>query len=309
MKYLFSLVTALFLTITSFGQKATQEYAEQLADKGNFKQALEVINEVIATNSPRASYYHYKTSYLLNLENYGEAIKTLVTAIKIMPDSSSLYDTRGTLLEAAGLYNEAVQDYTIGYEKAQKNTSKSHLLTNRGGTKAKLRNFEGAYSDLIQALKLDSANIDALNNLATVCDEVNRPNETMGYLQKIISINPKYVPAYVNIGFKYQKEEQHEKAIEYFNKAIALDPDEPFSFSNRSFSKLKIKDLDGAMKDIDYSISLRSSNSWAYKVRALINIEMKEGKKACEDLMKAIELGYSDQYGSEVQDLIYKNCK
>ena len=299
----------IFVTTISLGQSDKQKYAKELAENGNTQKALTIIDEVIATNSPKASYYHDKANYLIELKDYEGAVKTLSAGINIMPDSVSLYDMRGTLLEGFRMYNEAIQDFTMGYERAKENVLKSHLLANRGGTKARIQNFEGAYSDLAVSIKLDPRNIDALNNLAAVCDEVNKPKETLIYLEQIISINPNYVPAYVNIGFRYQKLGQHKDAIAYFNKAIDLDPNEALAYSNRSFSKLRTKDLDGAMKDINHSITLMPSNSFAYKIRALIEIQKKMPKQACLDLSKATELGYELQYGNEVKELISKNCK
>jgi tetratricopeptide (TPR) repeat protein len=236
-------------------------------------------------------------------------MKTLTIGISIMPDSASLYDMRGTLLEAFGLYNEAIQDFTDGYDKAKDNILKSHLLANRGGSKFRIRDYQGSYSDLITAIKLDSTNKSALNNLAAVCDEVQKPNETLMYLEKIILIDPDYAPAYINIGFKYQGLGKHEKALEYFNKAIKLDPNEALAYSNRSFSKLKTKDLKGALEDINHSISLMPSNSYAYKIKGLIEIEKKNSSQACADFNRAVELGYPQQYGDEAEVLITKYCK
>jgi tetratricopeptide (TPR) repeat protein len=298
----------IFVTTISLAQADKQKYAKELAENGDTQKALTTIDEVIATNSPRASYYHDKVNYLIELKDYEGALKTLSAGIDVMPDSASLYDMRGTLHEAFRMYNEAIQDFTMGFERAKENVLKSHLLSNRGGAKARIKNFEGAYSDLTASIKLDPGNIDALNNLAAVCDEVNKPNETLIYLEKIISINPGYAPAYVNIGFRHQKLGQHKDAIAYFNKAIAVDANQALAYSNRSFSKLKTQDLDGAMKDINHSITLMPSNSFAYKIRALIQIEKKMPREACLDLTKATELGYDIQYGNEVKELIAKNC-
>lgn len=302
-------IALIFVTTLSFAQIDKQKYARELAENGNLKQAIIVIDEVITTNSPKASYYHDKANFLLELKEYEGAIRILSSGIRIMSDSVSLYDARGTLLEAFRMYDEAIQDFTMGYERAKDDALKSHLLANRGGTKFRIQNYEGAYSDLIASVKLNPKNINALNNLAAVCDEVNKSNETLTYLEQIISIDSNYVPAYVNIGFRYQKLEQHKRAIEYFNKAIEINPDEALAYSNRSFSKLQTKDLDGAMKDINHSITLMPSNSFAYKIRALIEIQMKMPKQACIDLTKATELGYEQQYGNEVKELIAKNCK
>jgi len=304
-----TLLAFLSLTFSSFAQIDKQKYAKELAGNGKVKEALAVIDEVIRNNPPQASFYHDKANYQLELKDYEGLMMTLAAGIKVMPDSVSLYDMRGTWLEAVGLYDEAIQDFTTGYNKAIENKLKSHLLANRGGTKARTRNFQGAYDDLVTAIKLDPANVDALNNLAAVCDEVGKSDETLKYLKQIISIDPEYTAAYVNMGFRLQLLGQHKEAIGYFTKAIEMNPNEALAYSNRSFSRLRLKDHEGAIRDINESIRLLSTNSYAYKIKAMIEIEMGKIDDACLNLKKALDLGYSAQYGGEVNDLINKNCK
>jgi len=258
--------------------------------------------------SNTAMYYQDKAEEYIRKKDYKGAMKTLTLAINEMPDSISLYDMRGALFEAFSNYEAAIKDFTSAIEKSEDNTLTSHLLANRGGTKYRIRDFEGSYSDLILAVQLDSMNIDALNNLAAVCKEINRPEDALKYLNQIILIDSTYSPAYVNLGFTYQEMQQHEKAIVFFDKAVELAPEEALGYSNRSFSKLKKNDLKGAMNDINQSIKLMPSNSYAYKIRALIEIEKGKLVNACKDLTRSIELGYTQQYGEEVNELKSKYC-
>ncbi len=309
MRLALTVLAIIVLTKGVSAQENSQKYAKELAKNGKYKEAVEVMDVVIKSNSRKASYYLDKTSYLLKLKQYEDALRTLSTAIQIMPDSIVLYESRASLLDAFNFNNESIQDYTTAYEKAEGNKLRAHLLANRGGMKNKVRDFDGAYSDLVLALELDSTSLEALNNIAISCDEGNRKDETLKYLEKVISIDSTFAPAYINIGHKLQLLDQHEKAIGYFNKAIKLAPKESFCYSNRSFSRLKTKDIDGAMEDIEYSIKLMPMNSWAFKVRALIKIEKRKKKSACEDLAMANELGYTKQYGEEVNELIAQHCK
>ena len=256
-----------------------------------------------------ATYYINKADKEVGERKYEEALNTLSEGILKMPDTVALYDMRGTLLEAFRAFDEAITDFSVGIEKSDNASVKSHLLANRGGTKYRIMDYNGAYDDLVFAVELDSTNIDALNNLAAVCDEVNKPDETLIYLNQIVRIDPNYVPAYVNLGFKYQVLNDHRKAIEYFDKAVELSPEEPLGYSNRAFSKLKLNELSDALEDINYSIKLYPTNAYAFKIRALIYIEKEQLNEACADLKTASELGYTLQYGEEVDELLEKYCK
>lgn len=260
------------------------------------------------SQTENATYYLEKAHKQIDKEKYEDALNTLDMAIKKMPDSALLYDTRGTLLEAFRMYEDAINDFTKGIENTNDDELKAHFLANRGASKARIRDFKGSYEDLNLAIELDPANIDALNNLAAVCDEVNEPEEALEYLNEIIRLDPTYVPGYINLGFKYQGLNNHEKAIENFDKAIELAPKEPLGYSNRAFSKLKTNDLKGALKDINHSLKLYPTNSYAFKIRALIYIEKKDMEDACVDLSEAESLGYKAQFGDEVEELKMEYC-
>lgn len=255
-----------------------------------------------------ATEYADKANNALDKQQFDKALSILSEGIEEMPDSISLYDMRGIIYEALRLYDDAIDDFTTAIGKTEDAEAKSHLLSNRGGTKSRIRDFQGAYTDLTKAHELDSTNVAALNNLAAVCDELGMREEAIEYLLKVTVLEPDFVPTYVNLGFIYQNMGNHEKAIPYFNKALELSPDEPLAYSNRSFSRLKTNDLKGAMKDINKSIKLYPVNSYAYKIRGLIYLEKGETDKACADLKEAIQLGYTSEYGDEVQKLREVHC-
>jgi tetratricopeptide (TPR) repeat protein len=244
----------------------------------------------------------------LEKEDFEGALMSLNTGISSMPDSVSLYIFRSNVFDAYGLHDKAIDDFSKVIKISNDSIMKAHYYSSRGGLKHKTRDFEGAYNDLIIAISFDSTNLDALNNLAAVSKEIDRPEEAIEYLEKIIQIDSSYAAAYVNLGFTYQSAGKHELAIENFDMAIKYQPEEAFGYSNRAFSKLKTGDLKGAMADINRSLELYPTNSYAYKIRALIYIKENNSDKTCVDLRIASELGYTKQYGNEVDELLKKHC-
>jgi tetratricopeptide (TPR) repeat protein len=283
--------------------------AIQLAEKGMYDLALLQMDSALMLDSGAAYLYINKSDLEFELKRYPDAVKTISIGIEVLPDSAILYDARGNLLDAFQFHDDALLDYTKAFELAKSNELKAHALSNSGGVRFKMRQFEAAYNDFIRALTLDSSNIDALNNLASVCDYVDRGDETIGYLEQILEIDSNYVPALVNLGFKYQSTGHHQQAIDYFNRAIAIDSTEALAFSNRSYSKLQLGDSIGAMSDINRSLSLFAVNAYAYKVRALIYISTGYTDLACDDLATAMKYGYRERFGDEVDELIEKHCK
>lgn len=290
-------------TATDYFQKANEAN-----ERKDFKSALKSIDQALRLDSLNADYYNGKAIILTELERYQESYDTYSKAIALFPNKSFLLNNRGNLLLSLGEFDASIQDFTHALSIAENDTAKRLCYTNRAAVKTKVRDFFGAYFDLLDAYKLDSTDIAILTNLGSVCDEIGKGEETLKYLLEAVRIDPTFYPAYGNIGFKYQMMGQHEKAIEYFNKVLEMNPDEPLGYSNRSFNKLKLGDLKGAMKDIEKSIKLYPANSYAYRIRALIYIEEKEFNKACLDLQTAIDKGFTVSYGDEVINLQKKYC-
>jgi len=244
---------------------------------------------------------------LFESNDYNGAVGLLNRAINEMPDTSRLYTSRGVMMYYLKRFDEAVKDYTLALERTDIPKERAVIYSNRSN--AKTTDLEGAYADLMLSIEADSTNINAMNNLSIVCGRLDRTDESLKYLKDIVRIHEDYLPGFINLGFTYQRREEHKVAVEYFNKAVKLDPNAPLAYSNRSYSRLKLGDIKGAYKDIEKSLKIYPGNSYAYKIRAMIHIE--EGKKdeACADLDNAEQLKYTEEYGNEVLELKAEHCK
>jgi tetratricopeptide (TPR) repeat protein len=311
MKLYFSLIVFLFIVHSAFSQtsalKALQS-AEALAVKGKYKQAIAVLDKLLSSENSSTAVIN-KTAYQFALKEYETGFITLNNGIELMPDSVELYMFRGNMLEKARMFKEAIADYTKGYLKSKNDTTAAAFLSNRGGTKANILDYQGGYKDLLLSIKLDSTNVNSYINIAPICNHLGKNEESILFLKKAIALDSLNEGTYVNIGYCYQNMGKHKLAIEAFDKVLQLNPNEPLGYSNRAYSKYKLNDLNGATADINKSLKLFPTNSYAYKIRALIEFAEGKTKTGCEDITKAIELGYITQYGNEVLELQAKYCK
>ncbi|BDD11904.1 hypothetical protein FUAX_43360 (plasmid) [Fulvitalea axinellae] len=279
------------------------------SSKQDLQSELAKLDSILLKDNLRAKVYYKKFHYLFSLGKFKEAGMTLRKAINLMPDSVILYVGQAEALSSVGGFRESAKVLTVAYEKAVTDSVRSEILTMRGGNKANFMDYDGAYSDLVYACRIDPKNLNAKSNLAAVCDEVGRPDEAWKHLKELVKNNPEYFPGYLNLGFKYQKHDMHKEAIECFDKALRISPKQPLAFSNRSFSKLEIGDLKGAMEDIETSISIYPTNSYAHMIKAKIFLKKKKKRKACEALDAAEKLGFKDRYGDEVEKLKGEYCE
>jgi tetratricopeptide (TPR) repeat protein len=283
--------------------------AAAFAEKKDFENSLKQVDMALALDSTNEKYLLLKANNHVKLKQFQEAFNSYSKLITLYPTNVIAISERAVMLSSIQEYEYALQDFDKALGFYNPDSLNLMLYVNRGATKISIRDFKGAYDDFMAAYKIDSMDIGTLNNLATVCDEVGKGDQTLKYLHKILSIDSSFVGTYVNIGFKYQEMGNYKKAIQYFDKAISMDANEPLSYSNRSYNRLKLGDLKGAMTDIEKSIELYPANSYAFRNRALIYIEQKKIKEACADLAKATELGFTRMYGDEVDKLTAKYCK
>lgn len=309
MKYFF-FCTMLLISFALPAQTVQKRMDEalRLAEQGLNHLALLELDK-IAKDSFQARTYGFMAELQLGLQDYPRAKKTLTNGIQQFPEDGILHGMRGFVnLEYLNSGELAVLDYEKAIALVPNDTMKHNLLLNLSAAKITIMDFDGAYADAYKAHLFDSTNVAVLVNLANVCDEVGRGEETLMYLEKAVRLDPSFYPIYGNMGFKHQRLGDHEKAVELYNKVLEFDPEEPLGYSNRAYSRLKTGDTNGAMRDINKSIRLLPTNSYAYMVKGEIFLELGENELACEEFHKAIEYGFDKRYGTAVDELIAENC-
>jgi tetratricopeptide (TPR) repeat protein len=309
MKQLMLLPLLLFALLTN-AQTAKEyfEKAEKSFDSKEYKNAVFMINQAISMDGNKADYLLLKGNALFNMKEFEPAYNAFTKTIQLYPQNTIALNQRGLLLQTIGETEASIQDFDQALFIEKSDTMRISLYVNRGASKYNNRDFQGAYRDYLSAYHIDSMNIGTLNNLATVCDEIGKGDQTLAYLYKIITIDSTFTGSYANIGFKYLQMGEYQKAIPFFEKVLKMDPTEALAFNNRGFCRMKLGDLQGAMIDVNKSIELYPSNPYAYRNRALIFIEMNKIQDACNALQRSSDLGFTKLYGSEVDDLRTKYC-
>ncbi len=85
--------------------------------------------------------------------------------------------------------------------------------------------LEVAREQYQSALRIDSENASAHNNLAALYLAQGRWSEAASHLERAIRINPHYAKAYHNLGVAYTKQSKWTEAIDSFQRAAEVDPD------------------------------------------------------------------------------------
>ena len=257
----------------AFGAKFQQQIAENshLARALEYYQEKEYATakmflEMVVKEDPTVDVYHLLAMVAQNENELEEAVRWLNRALEIDPDSADLYNTLGDLLMEGKQYQGAVNAFkqTLKFQPYHPDA-----MYNIGTSLMRLKKYEEAEKWLRKTLKDQPKHIGALQNLSlalkeldhqqesletsekllelqesevscnnhgTILDEMNRAEEAREYFERAIALNPKYAPAYCNVGQVLLGLGEPELAIAHYKYAITLDDQDPTFYHNLAFA-------------------------------------------------------------------------
>lgn len=108
-----------------------------------------------------------------------------------------------------------------------------------------------------EAIKFDSSNVEAYNNLASV----------------------------------YGKSKKYDAVVELIDLMHSEDIADARAFFNRGYANLFLEDYIAAIEDFSKSIKLMSNNGKSYLMRGQLFVAIEDYEKACKDFEEALRLG------------------
>ncbi len=88
-----------------------------------------------------------------------------------------------------------------------------------------------------------------------------------------LKVNSENVFALNNIGFTYNNMGKYEEAIQLMDKLLVLDPNFSHAYSNRGLAKIKIGILESGLEDLNHSLKLDEKNAYAYRHLGIYHLE------------------------------------
>ncbi|MGD8407072.1 MAG: tetratricopeptide repeat protein [Thiohalophilus sp.] len=142
------------------------------------------------------------------------------TAADNLDDELRLYLAEGELLRDARKYEEAYQLFNVALEQMPDNIQ---LLYVRALVAAKLDRLDESIVDLRRILDSEPNNVQALNALGyTLVDTSDRIDEGMKYIQRAYQIRPDDPAIIDSMGWAYYRQGNYEKALEYLQRAFSM---------------------------------------------------------------------------------------
>lgn len=132
---------------------------------------------------------------------YAKALDLINQVIAIAPEDGVAHSNRGNVLQALGLYEDALLSFD-------------------------------------EAIRLLPTYAEAYNNKANVLQDQYRFEDALVWYDKAIAIDPNYAKAYSNKGNALEWLRRHDEAMAYFDKASSVDPGHIDAYWQKGLSQL-----------------------------------------------------------------------
>lgn len=124
--------------------------------------------------------------------------------------------------------------------------------------------------------------------LAQIYKGIN-PDQALQYLDKLLTIDPNYIPAYAEIGDINYVQGRYKAALEAYEKFIAV-PGVPLTQHERYASALYFDEqYDKSLEEIKYVLSQDPDNAVMYRIEAYNNYKNKNFELGIEQMNKFIQ--------------------
>ncbi|MDJ0797270.1 MAG: tetratricopeptide repeat-containing serine protease family protein [Calothrix sp. MO_167.B12] len=119
----------------------------------------------------------------------------------------------------------------------------------KGVNKSRKRDYQGAITDLNQAISHDSTYAEAFFQRGYARNYLQNYQGAADDYTLAIKFKPKYTEAHNNRGNTRYELKDYRRAIEDYTQAIKINPNYATAYFGRSAARAKINDLRGAMED------------------------------------------------------------
>jgi len=171
-----------------------------------------------------------KAQYLSSQHNTRDALLLLNDIEEVESTNSELYMTRGYIYSQIGLSEQAIENFKFALPLSE---FKDEVYVAIGVEFLNDEKAGDALYYLKKAIKFNSENEIALNELSLCFELTGKSEEAITFYESYIDENPYSYYAWFNLGISYNRLGLYEKAVDAYDYAIAIKD----NFSSAYFNK------------------------------------------------------------------------
>lgn len=243
-------------------------------EAGQFKKAMEKIDQMLADNSGHNEILSLKAELLRKMGRFEESIQILDQIIKQKPKLRDLlidvYENKGISLKNLGRYEEALECYD---QVIKLNPELTTIYTNKGNIFMELNRMEESLAMHQKAIKLDPIGELGWNNLGVSQNIMKRYDDALKSFNEALRLNNKFYQSYWGKGMVLKKLGRYEESIKCFDEALNIEEALPSVWYFRGSSLFYL----GAYKEsyLSYRQALEMDPSYSKgkheKMRIILN--------------------------------------
>jgi tetratricopeptide (TPR) repeat protein len=231
-----------------------------------------------------------------------KAVKDFSSAIKLKPDSASLYYSRAIAYSANAKISSNQKDLMI------KDLTKAITLSGGNPNYYKTRGyfyfyykgeFAKAVIDLEKVISLNPNDDDIYYKLGEIYSTTLIKNpilnyeKAIGYYGKAVKMKPKEIRYYEARAYIFEQVKKYKEAIADYSTLIELQPNER-NYQKRAEIYFKGDDYKNAVKDFTKAIELLNDFYYLYEKRGEAFLKLKLYDDALKDFDHIVKYGKSD---------------
>ena len=207
---------AICLSFAAFAQKKPYYQCLEYYYDGDEVKAIECLSDYLEKNPKDASVLSVRAICYADLNVYSRAFTDINNAIKYHNKKTEInkdkfYRTRAHFYEEIENYDEALKDYIAALKINPKNTD---VLFDRANLYYNLDNYAASDADWKQVLKLEKDNVNAQIGLARNMIARENYDDAIKELDRLEKIDPKNSHLFRYRSEAYEKKENYKKAID-----------------------------------------------------------------------------------------------
>ncbi|MDF5717653.1 MAG: trypsin-like peptidase domain-containing protein [Rhizonema sp. NSF051] len=248
-------------------------------------------------------------------EDYKEALSDYNQAIKLQPNSSIAYASRGLVRFLLNDSKGAIADLDRAIKFPSANTSlrykffSSTVYSYRGTVHEELKDYQTALADYTQEIKLDPDQPIAYINRGDILTKLkDQEGAKADYLKAIelysneIKLVPRNAMNYFQRGLVRYKLKDARGALSDYNQAIVIEPDNYVYYLNRGLvHQLELKDYQAALLDYNQVIKLQPNNPQGYFSRGVVHHQLRDYTAALSDYNQAV--AKDEKFGAAIANI------
>ncbi|MEM4735480.1 MAG: tetratricopeptide repeat protein [Candidatus Thorarchaeota archaeon] len=252
-----------------------------LAKSGDFGDALRSLDTAIRLD-PSLAAAHANRGHVLLALGPNKASDALVSFKKALELSPGAIDAlRGAVL-ALRLLGRAREE--IGYidEILRQDGSDSLLWIRRGDLEAELGNPEAALVSYERVLSSDPDNSIAIVHKAVILARLGKFDEAIKSAERAVKISPDSIISWRTLADVYVQAEKYKAALKALERASVLDPTDPSIENMMGVVSYRAGDMKTAASHLERAVIMDHKNTSALRNLALVYMELERWADAAK---------------------------